>query len=162
MNDDWKIQVSIKSSSSKDADMINVRANTVNELSILLEGVSDYSTQIAATSKLVQAAYVTLPLVTPISTPAQQAVPTSVIVPTARASGELAEETVHDKDRNGNGIVWVYNRTGAPTCIHGAMVLKSGISKAGNPYKIWTDPAETPRWTGEKIPKDKLAPGIWA
>ena len=49
-NDDWKIQVSIKSSASKDADMINVRANTADELSVLLEGVSNYSTHIAATA----------------------------------------------------------------------------------------------------------------
>ncbi len=42
--EDWKLQVSYK---SPNGDLINVRANTSDELSVLLEGVSDYATQIA-------------------------------------------------------------------------------------------------------------------
>jgi len=111
-NDDWKIQVSIKSSASKDADMINVRANTADELSVLLEGVSNYSTQIAATAKMVQAAYTTLPLVTPPSIPVTQPPVSSVPDQAKQAS---------------------------PTCIHGPRVWKSGISKAsGKPYAFWS------------------------
>jgi len=157
-NEDWKIQVSIKSSASKDADMINVRANTADELSVLLEGVSNYSTQIAATAKMVQAAYVTLPLATPVSTPAPQQSTISAIAPTSEASNGMVEETVRD----GNGTIWVYNKSGAPTCVRGTMVLKSGVSKAGNTYKCWSDPAEGPRWVGTKIPKSQIAPIIWA
>jgi hypothetical protein len=157
-NDDWKIQVSIKSSASKDADMINVRANTADELSVLLEGVSDYSTQIAATAKMVQAAYNTLPLATPASTPATTPPVSSAADPIAEASGGLAEETI--RDRYGN--VWVYNKPGAPTCIRGTMVLKSGVSQAGKAYKCWSDPAAGPKWSGEKIPKEQHAPIIWA
>ncbi len=37
-NEDWKLQVSYKTPSG---DMINVRANTADELSVLLEGVGD-------------------------------------------------------------------------------------------------------------------------
>ena len=113
-NDDWKIQVSIKSSASKDADMINIRANTVEELSLLLEGVSDYSTQIGATAKMVQAAYVTLPLATPASTPATTP-PVSSVPDQAK--------------------------TASPTCIHGPRVFRSGISKKnGQPYAFWSCP----------------------
>ena len=113
-NDDWKIQVSIKSSASKDADMINVRANTADELSVLLEGVSDYSTQIAATAKMVQAAYNTLPLATPASTPAT----------TPKVS------SVPDQAK-----------AASPTCIHGPRVFRSGISKkTGQPYAFWSCP----------------------
>jgi len=113
-NDDWKIQVSIKSSASKDADMINIRANTADELSVLLEGVSDYSTQIAATAKMVQAAYNTLPLATPASTPATTP-PVSSVPDQAK--------------------------TASPTCIHGARIFRSGISKkTGQPYAFWSCP----------------------
>lgn len=113
-NDDWKIQVSIKSSASKDADMINIRANTADELSVLLEGVSDYSTQIAATAKMVQAAYNTLPLATPVSTPAT----------TPKVS------SVPDQAK-----------AASPTCIHGPRVFRSGISKkTGQPYAFWSCP----------------------
>lgn len=113
-NDDWKIQVSIKSSASKDADMINIRANTSDELSVLLEGVSDYSTQIAATAKMVQAAYNTLPLATPAST--QDTTPRVSSVPDQA-------------------------KTASPTCIHGPRVFRSGISKkTGQPYAFWSCP----------------------
>ena len=43
--EEWKLQVSYKTPAG---DMINVRANTADELSVLLEGVGDYSTQVAA------------------------------------------------------------------------------------------------------------------
>jgi hypothetical protein len=62
MAEDWKLQVSYKTPSG---DMINVRANTVDELSILLEGIGDYSTQIAAVAKLVVGASNAAPLSTP-------------------------------------------------------------------------------------------------
>lgn len=114
INDDWKIQVSIKSSASKDADMINVRANTADELSVLLEGVANYSTQIAATAKMVQAAYNTLPLATPASTPVTTP-PVSSIPDQAKAQ--------------------------SPTCIHGPRVFRSGVSKKnGQPYAFWSCP----------------------
>ena len=64
-NEDWKLQVSMK---SPNGDLINVRANSADELSILLEGIGDYSTQIAAVSKKVAGAYTVLPLSTPNST----------------------------------------------------------------------------------------------
>jgi hypothetical protein len=156
--DDYKLQVSIRSTMASNSDMINIRANTVEELSILLEGISDYSTQIAATAKMITGAYVVSPLATTSSTPVQQASPTFVTAPTAEASGGLAEETVHDR----YGNVWVYNKPGAPTCIRGTMVLKSGVSQAGKAYKCYSDPAAGPKWSGEKIAKEQHAPIIWA
>ena len=153
--ENWKLQVSYKTSAG---DMINVRANTADELSVLLEGISDYSTQIAATAKMLNAATVAAPLVTTTSTPDTQAPPTFVTAPTAPASGGLAEETVHDR----YGNVWVYNKPGAPTCIRGTMVLKSGVSQAGKAYTCYSDPAAGPKWSGEKIAKEQHAPIIWA
>jgi hypothetical protein len=52
--EEWKLQVSYKTPAG---DMINVRANTADELSVLLEGVGDYSTQVAAVQRLVVGAY---------------------------------------------------------------------------------------------------------
>jgi len=60
-NEDWKLQVSYKTPSG---DMINIRANTAEELSVLLEGIGDYSTQIAATQQKVVGAYTLTPLST--------------------------------------------------------------------------------------------------
>ena len=65
MNEEWKLQVSYKTGTG---DMINIRANTADELSVLLEGVGDYATQIAATNKMLAAAYNVAPLSTSRST----------------------------------------------------------------------------------------------
>ena len=110
-NDDWKLQVSYK---TPNGDMINVRANTADELSVLLEGIGDYSPQIASVSKLVQGAYTVLPLSTPPSTPSTPPAPSSI--PTQA-------------------------QTASPTCVHGARVFRSGVSKkTGQPYAFWSCP----------------------
>jgi hypothetical protein len=127
MAEDWKLQVSIRTSANRDSDMINVRANTVEELSVLLEGISDYSTQVAATAKMVQGAYNVSPLATTTSTPVQQASPTFVTAPTAEASGTT------------------------PTCLHGERKFLSGISKKnGKPYRMWV--CQQPQDQGQCTP----------
>jgi hypothetical protein len=154
MAEEWKLQVSYK---TPNGDMINVRANTADELSILLEGVGDYSTQIASVGKLVVGASNAAPLSTPTSTTSTKQVPSSIMTQENPASGGV-EETI--QDRYGN--MWVYNKVGAPTCVRGPMILKSGVSQAGKAYKCWSDPASGPRWSGEKIPKEQHAPIVWA
>ena len=154
MAEEWKLQVSYKTPSG---DMINVRANTADELSILLEGVGDYSTQIASVGKLVVGASNAAPLSTPSTTTSTKQAPSSIMTQENPASGGV-EETI--QDRYGN--MWVYNKVGAPTCGRGPMILKSGVSQAGKPYKCWSDPASGPRWSGEKIPKEQHAPIVWA
>jgi hypothetical protein len=114
-NEDWKLQVSYKTPSG---DMINVRANTADELSVLLEGVGDYSTQIAATQQKVVGAYTLSPLSTSSSitntAPLQSSPPTQV-----------------------NPAVG----TASPVCKHGARIWREGISKAsGKPYAFWACP----------------------
>lgn len=115
MAEDWKLQVSYK---TPGGDMINIRANTADELSVLLEGIGDYATQIAAVQKLVVGASATAPLSTPSTTtstrPPQSSTPPQASAPSA---------------------------TSAPTCQHGARKYKSGISsKTGNPYAMWVCP----------------------
>jgi hypothetical protein len=153
--ENWKLQVSVK---SPNGDLINIRANTADELSVMLEGITDYSHQIAATSKAVAAAYTVLPLATGSTTQGTAPAPSFVPTQAVEASGGLAEETIHDK----YGNVWVYNKPGAPTCLRGTMVLKSAVSQAGKAYKCWSDPAAGPKWFGEKIPKEQHAAIIWA
>jgi len=154
MAEEWKLQVSYK---TPNGDMINVRANTADELSILLEGVGDYSTQIASVGKLVVGASNAAPLSTPSTTTGTRQASSSIMTQENPASGGV-EETI--QDRYGN--MWVYNKVGAPTCIRGPMILKSGVSQAGKSYKCWSDPAAGPRWSGEKIPKEQHAPIVWA
>jgi len=115
MAEDWKLQVSYKTGTG---DLINVRANTADELSVLLEGIGDFATQIAAVQKLVVGASATAPLSTLSSTPntepQRSSAPPQATPPSAGAG---------------------------PMCQHGARKYKSGISsKTGNPYAMWVCP----------------------
>ena len=113
--EDWKLQVSYKTPSG---DMINIRANTADELSVLIEGIGDYSHQIAAVAKLVQGAYTLHPLATSPSTPGTTPSTSSAPTPEPTASATVA-----------------------PTCQHGARKHKSGVSaKTGRPYSMWVCP----------------------
>ena len=115
-NEDWKLQVSYK---TQNGDMINVRANTADELSVILEGIGDYSTQVAATSKKIAGAYTVLPLSTQTST--TSTTPSSYSAPTP---------------------VDAVSGTAAPVCKHGSRIYRKGISKKnGKPYAFWSCPA---------------------
>lgn len=115
MAEDWKLQVSYKLGSG---DLINIRANTGDELSVLLESIGDYSTQIAAVQRMVSGAYNVAPLGTTTTTtsiaPSVNSAPPQAVAPSA---------------------------TG-PTCVHGPRKHKSGISgpnskQPGKPYSMW-------------------------
>ena len=115
--EEWKLQVSIKTPAG---DLINIRANTAEELSVLLEGISDYSTQIAATQKMVHGAYNVAPLATTTSTVDNPPWATSAPAPTVAPSA--------------TGL-------SSPTCVHGNRKFLSGISKKnGKPYSMWVCP----------------------
>lgn len=121
MAEDWKLQVSYKTPSG---DMINIRANTADELSVLLEGIGDYSTQIASVQRLVVGAYGAAPLATSPST-TSTAQFTSSVPPQAQAPSAITPTTSQS----------------GPVCIHGPRKHKSGISsKTGNPYSMWVCP----------------------
>ena len=115
--EEWKLQVSIKTPAG---DLINIRANTAEELSVLLEGISDYSTQIAATQKMVHGAYNVAPLATTTSTVDNPPWATSAPAQTAAPSA--------------TGL-------SSPTCVHGPRKFLSGTSKKnGKPYSMWVCP----------------------
>lgn len=111
--EDWKIQVSYKTPAG---DLINIRANTPDELSVLLEGVGDYATQIASTGKTIGLQYNLTPLSTSSST--ESTTPSNSFAPT---QGSTPSDTLT-----------------TPTCVHGPRKFLSGISKKnGKPYKMW-------------------------
>jgi hypothetical protein len=115
--ENWKLQVSVK---SPNGDLINIRAASADELSVLLEGISDYSTQIAATSKMIAGAYNVAPLATTTSTVDTPPWATSAPAPQAAPSA--------------TGL-------SSPTCVHGSRKFLSGISKKnGKPYSMWVCP----------------------
>lgn len=125
--ENWKLQVSIK---TPVGDLINIRANTADELSVLLEGISDFSTQIAATQKMVSGAYNASPLGTTGSTVESQPAPTYSTAPTPQASATAGGMST-------------------PTCIHGGRIFRSGTSKTtGKPYAFWACP--TPQGTPDQ------------
>jgi hypothetical protein len=117
--EDWKLQVSYKTSTG---DMINIRAHTADELSVLLENIGDYATQIAATQRQLAQANTISPLSTSNTTastePPHSFSPTPPNTPTATAPTQ-----------------------GSPMCQHGPRKYKSGISsKTGKPYAMWVCP----------------------
>jgi hypothetical protein len=61
MAEEWKLQVSYKLATG---DLINVRAQTADELSILLEGIGDFATQIHATQRMLTTGGTLAPLST--------------------------------------------------------------------------------------------------
>jgi len=110
--------------------LINIRANTADELSVMLEGITDYSHQIAATSKAVAAAYTVLPLATGGST--QDTAPAPSFVPTQAQSPSAGQAGMS-----------------TPTCVHGARIFRQGVSKTnGKPYAFWACP--TPQGTPDQ------------
>jgi hypothetical protein len=126
MAEDWKLQVSYKTPSG---DMINIRANTNDELSVLLEGIGDYSTQIAAVQRLVVGAYGVAPLATSTSTQntAQSTFSAQPQTQAPFATAPTASQPV--------------SQSSGPVCMHGPRKHKSGISsKTGNPYSMWVCP----------------------
>lgn len=108
--ENWRVQWSYKTPTG---DLINVRANSPEELSVLLEGVAMIAGQASATSQGIQAAYNLSPLSTGASTSAPMPAVTSPTAPTSVASS-------------------------GPTCVHGARKFLSGVSKKnGKPYAMW-------------------------
>ena len=122
MAEDWKLQVNYKLATG---DLINIRANSADELSVLLEGIGDYATQIHATQRLLQGAGTLAPLSTTDSTTSTTHQFSST-PPQAQAPSAMAPTT---------------QQQGGPTCQHGPRKYKSGISsKTGNPYAMWVCP----------------------
>jgi hypothetical protein len=109
----FKVQVNYKTPTGT---LINVRANTTDELSVLLEGVGDYATQIAAVQQLINAAEGVAPLSTPPSTPS--ITPPNNFAPTPPPPASAG-----------------------PTCVHGPRKYLAGVSKkTGQPYSMWVCP----------------------
>ena len=121
MAEDWNLQVSYKLATG---DLINIRANSADELSVLLENIGDYATQIHATQKLLAQAGTLAPLSTTATTtgttpPPYSQAPQANTPPASQAPGAAS----------------------GPTCQHGPRKYKSGISsKTGNPYSMWVCP----------------------
>jgi len=134
--ENWKLHVSMK---APNGDLINVRANSADELSVLLEGIGDYSTQIASVSKKVAGAYTVLPLSTQSSTTDTTqsgfSTPTQVSTPFGGATAPTQQSaSAHST---------------TPTCVHGARVFRQGMSKTtGKPYAFWACP--TPMGTADQ------------
>jgi hypothetical protein len=132
--EEWKLQVSYKTPAG---DMINVRANTADELSVLLEGVGDYSHQVAAVQRLIAGAYTVAPLGTTSST--QNTAPSTSFAPTQGQMPTIAQPP----------SAITPSGTASPTCIHGARIFRQGVSKtSGKPYAFWACP--TPQGTPDQ------------
>jgi len=121
MAEEWKLQVNYKLATG---DLINIRANSGDELSVLLESIGDYATQIHATQKLLSQAGTLAPLSTTDTTTSTTPPPYSQ-APQAQTPPGMASSPTQ----------------GGPTCQHGPRKYKSGISsKTGNPYAMWVCP----------------------
>jgi hypothetical protein len=132
--EEWKLQVSYKTPAG---DMINIRAHTADELSVLLEGIGDYSAQVAAVQRLVVGAYNAAPLGIVASTPSTA--PSGFSAP-SQGQGPLFTPPPSAVTPTGQA---------SPTCTHGARIFRSGTSKTtGKPYAFWACP--TPQGTPDQ------------
>ena len=132
--EEWKLQVSYKTPAG---DMINIRAHTADELSVLLEGIGDYSAQVAAVQRLVVGAYNSAPLGTASSTPS------------TAPSGFSAPSQVQGPSLTSPPSAITPTGQASPTCAHGARIFRSGTSKTtGKPYAFWACP--TPQGTPDQ------------
>ena len=132
--EEWKLQVSYKTPAG---DMINIRAHTADELSVLLEGIGDYSAQVAAVQRLVVGAYNAATLGTVASTPSTA--PSGFSAP-SQGQGPLFTPPPSAVTPTGQA---------SPTCTHGARIFRSGTSKTtGKPYAFWACP--TPQGTPDQ------------
>ena len=135
MAEEWKLQVSYKTQSG---DMINIRANTADELSVLLEGIGDYSTQIASVHQKVVAQYNLSPLSTTSSTAGTT--PQQFSTPTQAQAPSFTQAPPSPVNASGQA---------SPTCVHGARIFRQGVSKTtGKPYAFWACP--TPQGTPDQ------------
>ena len=126
-------------------DSIEEFDNNIGELATSLQGVTDLQEAVRAVG--VVAAAVS-------DQPAQAALATHYDAAPAAPAGEV--ETL--PDRYGNQ--WTYNLPDAPDLPdgRGKYALKAGTSKAGKPYKIFSDPAKGPK----PFPKGAFeAEAIW-
>ena len=131
--EDWKLQVSYKTPAGA---MSNIRAKTTDELSILLEGIGDFSTQIAAVQRLVVGAYGVAPLATPASTPSTT--PPQSFAPAPTQAPSATGPAVNNSAGQAT-----------PICVHGNRIYRSGLSKStGKPYAFWACP--TPQGTPDQ------------
>lgn len=120
-SEDWKVQWSFKSPTG---DLINVRANSVEELSVLLEGIAEVSGQAVSTQKVIGAAYNAAPLLTQ---PSAVDTPPWATSPTTQPAAPFATAPMATPPQQS-----------APTCIHGPRKHLSGVSKkTGKPYSMW-------------------------
>ena len=125
MAEDWKLQVSYKTNTG---DLINIRAGSADELSVLLEGIGDFATQIAAVQRMVTGAGVAAPLATSTTTTSIGQSP-NFAPPQEGPPRAMAPNATPPTLQSG------------PVCVHGARKHKSGISsKTGNPYSMWVCP----------------------
>ena len=135
-NEDWKLQVSIRTSDSRDSDMINIRANTADELSVLLEGISDYSQQVAATAKMVRGAYNLAPLGTPASTPSTPQSTTSAPIQGSAPSGGTAYPIVSTVSVPADASLIVVDKTTAIYLMEGTSISVTSGTASGITYTI--------------------------
>lgn len=131
-NPNTKLQVNFKLSNG---DLINVYADTQEELEKGLTSIQDLSTLISSVSQSLNgvARVIDIAKVAPAAPASEQAQPA--------ATGPV--ETV--TDRYGNQ--WTYGLTEAPDLPdgRGKYAKKRGTSKAGKSYVGWFDPAKGPK-----------------
>ena len=132
-----KLQVNFKLSNG---DLINVYADTQEELEKGLTSIQDLSTLISSVSQSLNgvARVIDIAKVAP-SAPAPVAAPAAALV----AAASAAVETV--TDRYGNQ--WTYGLPDAPDLPdgRGKYAKKRGTSKQGKAYVGWFDPAKGPK-----------------
>lgn len=124
MSEEWKLQVSFKTASGT---LINARGNTPEEVSELIQGVSELAVEVVNVERLLGGVTAVAPLSTGVST-------TTPPVQDFSGQGFPTTPPVSQAPPPAQG----------PTCVHGARIHKTGQSAKG-PWSAWMCP--TPKGT---------------
>ena len=153
MATDSKIQINMKTGAGHDAALINLYANSGDELDILLAELTERIAGILSVKQLLQAGGI-VELAIPLAAvqPEQpSATPPAVVnqhlaahlgsnTPSAPSAGPTTET-----DRYGN--LWTYGLLDAPSLTdgRGKYIRKDWTSAQGKTLKAWVDPAKGPK-----------------
>lgn len=138
MSDDFKYQLSVKTGAGHDASMLNLRADSADELALAVDEALALSAKIVALQGSLQAAGAVASIAAPQQVASTQATPPPV-QPWAGAAPAGAPEVIQDRW----GGRWTYGLADAPDLPdgRGKYVRHDWTSQAGKALSAWKDPS---------------------
>lgn len=139
MSDDFKYQLSVKTGAGHDASMLNLRADSSDELALAIEEAQALAPQIVALTGSLQAAGAVASIAAPNQAPAVEANPPQVQNWQGPQASTGGAEVIVDR----YGGKWTYGLADAPLLPDGRghYVRHDWTSQSQKAMSAWKDPA---------------------